>query len=91
MKAIFATSGWSTSAAPASAPKPVTTLTTPGGKPASSTSGIISSSDADVCSDGLITIVLPAASAGASFMEVSSSGEFQGVIAPTTPIGSRSV
>ena len=38
-----------------------------------------------------MTIVLPAASAGASFIEVSSSGEFQGVIAPTTPIGSRSV
>ena len=53
VKAILATSGWSTSAAPASAPKPVTTLTTPGGKPACSTSGIISSSDAEVCSDGL--------------------------------------
>ncbi len=91
MNAILATSGWLTSAAPASAPKPVTTFTTPGGKPASSTSGIISSSDAEVCSDGLITIVLPAASAGASFIEVSSSGEFQGVIAPTTPSGSRSV
>ena len=40
-----------------------------------------SSSDADVNSDGLSTTVLPAASAGASFHAVSSSGEFHGMIA----------
>ena len=44
--------------------------------------------DAEVNSDGLTTIVLPAASAGASFHAVSSSGEFQGMIAPMTPSGS---
>ena len=91
VNAILETSGCRTSASPASAPKPVTTLTTPGGMPASSTSGISSSSDAEVCSLGLITIVFPPASAGASFISVSRSGEFQGVIAPTTPIGWRRV
>ena len=88
MNATFATSGCSTSGAPTSAPKPVTTLTTPGGKPASSTSFMNSSADADVNSDGLMTTVLPAASAGASFHAVSSSGEFHGTIAATTPSGS---
>jgi hypothetical protein len=36
----------------------------------------------------LATTVQPAASAGASFQHSSSSGEFQGTIAPTTPTGS---
>ncbi len=88
MNATLATSGCSTSGAPTSAPNPVTTLTTPGGKPASSTSFMNSSTDADVNSDGLMTTVLPAASAGASFQAVSSSGEFHGTMAATTPIGS---
>jgi hypothetical protein len=44
-----------------------------------------------VWSEGLTTIVHPAASAGASFQTRSSSGEFQGTIAPTTPTGSRTV
>ena len=83
-----ATSGCSTRGSPASAPKPVTTLTTPCGKPASSNRRASSSIDADANSEGLTTTVLPAASAGASFQQVSSSGEFQGVIAPTTPTGS---
>ena len=47
-----------------------------------------SSSEADVNSDGLMTIVLPAASAGASFHVVRNSGEFHGTIAATTPMGS---
>ena len=44
--------------------------------------------ETDVNSDGLMTAVLPAASAGASFQESSRSGEFHGVIMPTTPSGS---
>jgi hypothetical protein len=47
-----------------------------------------SSADADVNSDGLITTVLPAASAGASFQVVRSSGEFHGTMAAMTPSGS---
>ena len=42
-------------------------------------------------SDGLSTIVLPAASAGASDMIAMKVGEFHGVMTPTTPSGSRSV
>ncbi len=44
--------------------------------------------EAEANSEGLTTTVLPAASAGASFHTVNRSGEFHGVIAPTTPIGS---
>ena len=39
---------------------------------------------------GFATIVQPAASAGATFQLSSRSGEFQGLIAPTTPTGSWS-
>src|SRR5689334_6886436 len=88
VNATFATSGCSTSGAPTSGPKPVTTLTTPGGNPAASTSFMNSSTDADVNSEGLMTTVFPAASAGASFHVVSSKGEFHGTIAATTPSGS---
>ncbi|MNC94377.1 hypothetical protein D3C83_112160 [compost metagenome] len=88
MKATFATSGCSTSGIPTSAPKPVTTLTTPGGNPACSINFMNSSVEAEVYSEGLITTVLPAASAGASFQASSSSGEFHGMIAATTPSGS---
>ncbi len=81
----------STRAAPASAPKPVTTLMTPGGKPASSASAANRRTVAEVYSEGLITMVLPVARAGASLLVVSVSGEFHGVMAPTTPRGSRRV
>jgi hypothetical protein len=47
--------------------------------------------DTGECSEGLITTVQPAARAGATFQVISSSGEFQGVIAATTPTGSRRV
>ena len=69
----------------------MTTLKTPGGNPASSTSAANSSVEAGACSAGLTTIVQPAASAGATFQLISSTGEFHGVIAATTPSGSRSV
>jgi hypothetical protein len=42
-------------------------------------------------SDGLTTIVQPAASAGATFWANSTSGAFHGITAPTTPTGSRRV
>jgi hypothetical protein len=88
---ILARAGWSTSGCPASTPNPVTTLTAPGGKPASTASSASRSTVADVYSDGLITTVLPTHSAGASLLVVRVSGEFHGVIAPTTPSGSREV
>ena len=69
----------------------MTVLTTPGGKPAFSNSSTNSSVEAEACSDGLMTTVLPAASAGASFQVSSSSGEFHGTMQTTTPSGSRRV
>jgi len=63
-------------------------FSTPGGKPASSSSSPSLSAVSEVSSAGLSTIVQPAASAGAIFMQVRTMGEFQGTIAPTTPIGS---
>ncbi len=44
-----------------------------------------------VADAGLRTTALPSASAGAIFHMACSSGKFQGVIAPTTPTGSRTV
>jgi hypothetical protein len=46
---------------------------------------------AEACSDGLITMVLPAARAGASLIAVRYSGLFHGMIAATTPIASCTV
>ena len=40
---------------------------------------------------GFRTIVLPAASAGATFHEAIGSGTFHGMMSPTTPSGSRNV
>ena len=42
-------------------------------------------------SDGLSTIVQPAASAGATLQAIWFSGQFQGVIIPHTPMGSRTI
>ncbi len=57
--------GCETSAAPVSR-SPVTTLSTPGGRNSAASSPSISV-DTGVVSDGLITMVLPAASAGPIF------------------------
>jgi hypothetical protein len=46
---------------------------------------------AEACSDGLSTMVLPAARAGASLIAVRYSGLFHGMIPATTPIGSCTV
>jgi hypothetical protein len=69
----------------------VTTFTTPGGNPASANSRAVSTVAAGVCSEGLITNVFPQASAGAALNATCSPGEFHGVIAATTPIGSTNV
>ncbi len=60
------TCGWLMSGAPTVSPRPVTMLMTPGGKrPAMSSASFRVVSG--VCSEGLSTTVLPAATAGASF------------------------
>ena len=84
----MSTPGWRTKALPVVGPKPVTTLKTPGGKPASSKSRANSRVEAGVCYAVFTTKVQPAARAGASLKVSRSSGEFHGVMAPTTPIGS---
>ena len=87
VKAIFAIRLFEASARPISAPGPLTTLSTPGG----TTSSITSASfriDHGVGLAGLITVQLPAASAGAIFQAAISSGKLNGMICPTTPSGS---
>ena len=91
VNATLSTPGWAASAAPRSRLDPATTLNTPGGKPASSSTWAKASVDAGECSEGFTTNVQPAARAGASLNVISSSGEFHGVMAPTTPTGSRRV
>ena len=44
--------------------------------------------DSDVWEDGFMTMVLPAASAGASFQHAMVKGKFHGMTCPTTPTGS---
>ncbi len=80
------TSGCATSASPVSGP-PVTTLSTPGGRPASPASSATRRVVSGVVSAGLATTVLPAASAGPTLLASRVSGKFHGVIAPTTPMG----
>ena len=88
---ILSTAAWRTSAAPAVEPPPATTLNAPAGKPASCTSSAKSRAVSGVSEAGFRTTVHPAASAGANFQLAMFSGKFHGTIAPTTPIGSRSV
>ena len=66
-------------------------LTTPGGKPASAHSSTSRRLVSGVTSLGLMTTVLPVASAGASFHARIISGKFHGVMSAVTPTGSRRV
>ena len=69
----------------------MTTLSTPSGSPASVSSWAIRSAVSGVSSAGLWTTVLPATRAGAILVVDRISGKLNGVIAATTPIGSRRV
>jgi hypothetical protein len=91
VKTILLTPGWRTNAPPAVFPNPVTTLNTPGGNPAACTSLANSKVEAEVCSEGFTTTVFPVANAAARLKLRISNGEFQGVMMPTTPTGSRRV
>src|SRR5690606_20529013 len=77
-------------ASPMTPPSPVTTLTTPGGNK-SAISWARRIEDVGVNSEGLITTVQPAASAGAILMANINSGAFQAVIKPQTPTGSLKI
>jgi hypothetical protein len=63
----IATSRCPTSASPTAGPVPVTTLTTPSGMPARCAASANATDVIGVSSDGLSTIVLPAAIAGRIF------------------------
>ena len=79
------TPGCATSASPAAAPVPGSTLRRPGGRPASSAMRPSASAAQGVSSEGFRMTALPAASAGATFCASLVIGEFHGVIAATTP------
>ncbi len=79
VKAILSTSGCATSAAPVR-PSPVTTFTTPGGRPPSRHTSAKRSAVRGVNSAGLRTTVFPVASAGAIFHASMSKGKFHGMI-----------
>ena len=91
VKTILSTPGCAASAAPASAPVPVTTFSTPSGRPASCISLAIISTVSEASSEGLSTTVQPVAMAGATFHTDPAIGAFHGMIAPTTPTGSFTV
>src|SRR4029079_17777978 len=91
VNAILSTFGLEASSAPTTGPGPVTTFSTPFGTPASAQMRASSNVVPAVNSDGLATMVQPAASAGASLRAMSDIGKFQGVMMPTTPTGSSTV
>ena len=91
VKAMRSIPGWAASAAPASAPSPVTTFSTPSGRPHSCMIRASFSTVSDASSEGFSTTVQPVARAGAIFQTEPAIGAFQGMIAPTTPSGSRTV
>ena len=84
MKVILSTPGWPASAAPVVAP-PTTTLSTPGGRPASRASSAKRSMPNGDSSGGLATTVLPAARAGPHFWPMPIIEPFHGGITATTP------
>ena len=91
VNAILSMPGCWTSICPTVDPGPVTTLITPGGTPSSRAMSASASAVNGVWLAGLMMTVLPAASAGPTFHDVSSRGKFHGTMAATTPMGSRSV
>ena len=89
MKVTAATDRCWPSSRPTSEPRPVMTCSTPSGRPASALSSARRSDETDVWRAGLSTTLFPATRAGASLSIAKLRGKFHGVIAATTPIGSR--
>ena len=88
VKVTMSTIGLEVSSSPTS-PWPVITLKTPGGMPASAATSAIIMASSGVQGCGFRTTVQPAASAGAVFTTLSMNGKLKGVMAATTPMGSR--
>lgn len=85
------TSGAPASAAMASGSSPWTTRSASSGTPPRRQAAASRSPAPGVTGDGLKTTVLPAASAGAILRAARDNGKFHGVMATTTPSGTRSV
>ena len=90
VKLSLRTSGLLVISWPISAAGPVTTLNTPGGRPARSARRARASAEKGVRAAGLTTTGQPAARAGAALRVIIDEGKFHGVIAAHTPTGSRS-
>src|SRR6202795_3410730 len=82
----FEMSGLVAMAWPTDPPGPVTTLSTPGGRISAVRLARIRSVKG-MLDAGLMTVQLPAASAGAIFQAAISRGKFHGMIGPTTSRG----
>ena len=91
VKVISFTRSSSTRTSPISAAGPTSTFSHPGGRPASSSSSASRSADIGVWLAGFRTTAQPAARAGAILCATRLSGKLNGLIAPTIPIGRRSV
>ncbi len=91
VKHTLRTSGCVTKRWPTIEPFPGTTVSTPGGSPASTASSPIRIAVNGVISAGLSTTALPAAIAGANPQPAIGIGKFHGTITPTTPSGSWKV
>ena len=87
VKLSLRTIGLLVSSPPIAFESPVTTERTPAGTPARSARTHMASAEYGVSSEGLTTIVQPAASAGPTLRVIIAAGKFQGVIAAVTPIG----
>jgi hypothetical protein len=88
VKVTLSTPGWLTKCCPESGPA-ATILTTPGGITASWISSANRYASSGVSGAGFHTTVHPATSAGANLPDAVTCGPFHGVIAATTPTGSR--
>ena len=92
VKVMSAMSGWSTMALPTVPPPPVTTWSCSAGRPHSSMRSSASAMDENgVWLAGFSTTGQPAAMAGATLCTTRLSGKLNGAMAPTTPMGTRSV
>ena len=87
----MSTSGCAASASPTTGPVPCTRLNTPAGRPAAWMISASRPAVSGAISLGLSTTVLPATSAGATLATICCNGKFHGVIAATTPSGSRTI
>ncbi len=85
---IMSMPGWAAMAAPTSGPVPLIMLNTPAGMPAASTISAKIWAEKGAISDGFSTTVQPVARAGPTLAQIWFIGQFQGVMKPTTPIGS---